>query len=181
MILLRAKWKAAAGLSQNSRRTLTAFVREVVLPAGPDRVPELQPYSCRFSLSHAKSRIHRWGIFTNEGIPARRRVIEYTGQRIGFDEVRRRRLRPQLYIFRLNDKHALDGAIGGSGAEFINHSCEPNLYAKVGRGHIWLVSLRRIEPGEELLLDYRIRGETKLIRCACRAPGCRGYLNWPGE
>jgi SET domain-containing protein len=107
-------------------------------------------------------------------------VIEYTGQRINRAEVQRRMIRPNLYIFALTKNYGLDGAIGGSGAEYINHSSEPNLYAKVGRGHVWLVSLRRIEAGEELCIDYRIRGTYPLVKCRCGSPACRGYLNLPG-
>ncbi len=154
-------------------------MREVVIPGGPDAVPAIQPDHCKFELRHAASPIHRWGIFTNEAIPARRRVIEYTGQRIDATEVRRRLVRPQLYLFRLNSRHSIDGAIGGSGAEYINHSCAPNLYARNSRGHIWLLSIRRIEAGDELLLDYRIGGDIDLIPCRCGSPSCRGYLNAP--
>lgn len=160
---------------------LTAFVREIVIPGGPDAVPKIARRHCRFGLYHAPSGIHRWGIFAKETIPARRRVIEYTGQRIGPPEVRRRLIRPNLYLFILTDRMVIDGAIGGSGAEFVNHSCEPNVYARVSRGHIWYISTRRIEAGEELLVDYRIRGSYPMIECKCGSPSCRGYLNAPPE
>jgi uncharacterized protein len=71
----------------------------------------------------------------------------------------------------------VDGAIGGSGAEFINHGCEPNLVARVRKGRVMLVSMRRIEAGQELLLDYRVTGDVPLMPCRCGAPACRGYLN----
>jgi SET domain-containing protein len=156
---------------------LTAFVREVVLPGGPDAVPRLREEFCRFRLEHGPSAIHRWGIFARETIPARRRVIQYTGERIDKREVQRRSWRENVYFFGLNQREALDGAIGGSGAEYINHSCEPNLYARVKGGVIWLVSLRRIAAGEELLLDYRLRGFPYLVPCYCGAASCRGYMN----
>ena len=70
-----------------------------------------------------------------------------------------------------------DGAIGGSGAEYINHSCEPNLRAAVSRRRLYLLSLRPIESGEELLLDYRITREGPRLVCHCGAASCRGYLN----
>jgi SET domain-containing protein len=154
---------------------LTRFVREVVLPGGSDTIPRLDPARCRFQLEFRPSLIHRWGLFACSAIPARRRVIEYTGQRIDAREVDRRRFRQHLYIFWLTDHWALDGAFGGSGAEFINHRCDPNLYACVGRGHIFLTSLRRIEPGEELTLDYHTADDYP-SPCTCRSPNCRGYF-----
>jgi len=121
--------------------------------------------------------VHGWGIFAGEDIPARRRVIEYSGERISADEVRRRSARPHIYHFWLGKRWAIDGAIGGSGAEFINHSCAPNLVARVRRGHIWLVSILPIAKGEELLFDYCLSGAIP-VKCRCGAPNCRGYLNY---
>ncbi len=160
---------------------LTAFVREVVLPGGPDVVPRLDPEVCRFQLTWGPSPIHRWGIFAAEPIPRRRRVIEYTGEKIGRTEVYRRRIRPQIYIFLVGPRSAIDGAIGGSGAEFVNHSCEPNLVARVRSGRVTLVTLRRIEVGEELLLDYQLTGDVPPVECRCGSPACRGYMNRPSS
>ena len=155
---------------------LTAFVREAVLPGGPGTIPKLDPRFCHFRLRYGPSPIHRWGIFSEEAIPARRRVIRYTGQRISAREAWRRRFRQHLYLFWLSSRFAIDGVIGGSGAEFINHSCAPNLYARVGRGRIVLVSLRAIAAGEELTLDYHLTGDCPEIQCLCGAAACRGRL-----
>jgi len=156
---------------------LTAFVREVVIPGGPDAVPRLDPGACRFALTSGRSPIHRWGVFAAEPIPARRRVIEYTGQVIDAKEAWRRRIRPHIYLFWTGPGRAIDGAIGGSGAEFINHGCEPNLVARVRRGRVMLVSRRRIEAGEELLCDYQLIGGAAILACRCGAPSCRGFMN----
>ena len=71
---------------------------------------------------------------------------------------------------------AIDGTIGGSGAEFINHSCDPNLVTRIGGGRIFFVSCRRISAGEELTLDYNITFATDLP-CSCGAEKCRGIIN----
>ncbi|HWS79226.1 MAG TPA: SET domain-containing protein-lysine N-methyltransferase [Thermomonas sp.] len=155
----------------------TAFVREVLMPGGPAQVARLVPEACAFRLRIARSRIHRWGVYADEDIPARRRLIEYTGQRIGLAEAWRRRLRPQLYLFRCSARRWIDGGIGGSGAQYINHGCVPNLVASFDHGRVHLRSLRRILAGEELLLDYQVRGDIDPIPCRCGARGCRGVLN----
>jgi len=140
-------------------------------------VPHIVVQACAFRLEYRPSPIHRWGIFAVEPIPARRRVIEYTGERINPREMRRRSVRPRIYIFWVSPRVAIDGAIGGSGAEFINHSCAPNLIARTRHGRIHFVSLRPIAAGEELLLDYKVGGDTPLIPCNCGSPQCRGFLN----
>ena len=156
---------------------LTAFVREVVMPGSADVVPKIDSRFCRFKLNYKPSPIHRWGIFALENIPARRRVIEYVGQKISAREVWRRRIRQHLYIFWLNQKWAIDGAIGGSGAEFINHRCQPNLSARIAGERIFFVSNRSIKAGEELTLDYNLDDDGADIICSCQAEKCRGFQN----
>jgi uncharacterized protein len=131
----------------------------------------------RFALEARDSAIHRYGVFAAERIPAGLRVIEYTGERISYAEAARRSERPYLYLFWLTPGLLIDGAVGGSGAEYINHSCEPNLEASVADGHVYFVSLRDIAPDEELLLDYKVRGDAPMMRCHCGAPSCRGMIN----
>jgi SET domain-containing protein len=160
-------------------RALTAFAREIALPDRDDVVPTIRRRWCRFRLFHARSPIHRWGIYTAHAIPSRRRVIEYTGERIGDDEIRRRSLRHHLYLFWCGPGRAIDGAIGGSGAEFVNHCCEPNLRVSIVRGRIFFVSLRPIRAGEELTLDYNIMGDVAVTTCRCGAATCRGSMRRP--
>lgn len=134
-------------------------------------------YAC-FRLSVRPSKIHRWGVFAEEPIPPRRKIIEYTGEKISRRETKRRDADRQLhYLFTLDKYWTLDGAVGGSGAEFINHSCEPNCYARVVKGHILYMSCRTIDKGEELLIDYHFDKDVEKVPCACGAINCRGTIN----
>lgn len=166
----------ATKTAKHSTNGVTASERESVPLDSHNRGPVIDPERCRFKLSYGRSTIHRWGVFAEEVIPARRRVIEYTGEKIDADEVLRRNLSEHLYTFWLNDKWALDGAVGGSGAEFINHSCDPNITAYVIRGRIFYNSNRRIEPGEELTVDYNLEDLGEQIACICGAENCRGSI-----
>jgi SET domain-containing protein len=134
------------------------------------RVPNLNPKLACFNLQIRRSRIEGFGVFADETIPAGKRVIEYTGERISQREAMRRTVRmfwagtsARVYIVRLNHRSRLDGSVGGSGAEFINHSCDPNLTMRRFRGQIFLYSFRKIRAGEELTVDYGFR-----CSCACR-------------
>jgi len=133
-------------------------------------------YAC-FRLKIRKSKIHRFGVYAAERIPAHRKVIEYTGEKIGRRETKRRGAGSITYLFGLDNYWTIDGAVGGSGAEIINHSCEPNLRSSIRQGHILYFSKRVIQPGEELTIDYRFSTETDRVRCACGAPQCRGVIN----
>lgn len=143
-----------------------------------EATPRLDPRHCCFRLRIGTSKIHRWGVYAEERIPARRKIIEYTGERISRRETKRRaEIREFNYLFSVDKYWCLDGSIGGSGAEFINHSCDPNVYAWICRGHILYMSARVIEPGEELTLDYRFDKNVEKVSCGCGTPICRGTIN----
>src|SRR5260370_7232084 len=98
--------------------------------------PAIDPRYAQFKLSIRESKIHRRGVYAEEAIPARRKVIEYTGERISRRETKRRGDGPVTYLFTLADYWTLDGAFGASGAEITNHSYDPNLPPITIKGHI---------------------------------------------
>ncbi len=139
--------------------------------------PAIDPRHTPFRLVIRESKIHRRGVYALERIPARRKVIEYTGERISRRETKRRGQGNLTYLFTLDDYWTIDGAAGGSGAEIINHSCDPNLYSCILKGHILYISRRVILPGEELTVDYRFSDKIEEVRCRCGSPRCRGTIN----
>lgn len=139
--------------------------------------PFIDPRHTSFKLAIRESRIHRRGVYACERIPPRRKVIEYTGEKINRRETKIRGDGPLTYLFTLNDYWTIDGAVGGSGAEIINHSCEPNLYTCVLKNHILYMSRRAIRPGEELTVDYRFADDCDRVVCRCGAKNCRGTIN----
>lgn len=145
------------------------------------RSPAIDPrYAC-FKLAIRESKIHHRGVYTLERIPPRRKVIEYTGERIGRRETKRRGQGWLTYLFTLDDYWTIDGAVGGSGAEIINHSCDPNLRSTIRNGHILYISKREIQPGEELTVDYRFSDDIGRVKCSCGARNCRGQINLKEE
>ena len=104
-------------------------------------------------------------------------MIEYTGEQISRRKTKRRGVGDITYLFTLDDYWTLDGAVGGSGAEIINHSCDPNLYSWNFKRHILYMSKRVIEKGEELTMDYRFDKKVEKVPCLCGATNCRGTIN----
>jgi uncharacterized protein len=143
----------------------------------PTVAPTIDPKHACFRLSVSPSAIHRWGVYAAQVIPPNRKVIEYTGERISRRETKVRSAGPLNYIFTLTSYWALDGSVGGSGAEFINHSCDPNLVTRIVRGHILYVSNRRIPKGEELTVDYHFAHDVETVPCSCGTAKCRGTIN----
>jgi len=140
--------------------------------------PRIDPKFSQFQLRIGRSRIHRWGVYAAEFIPKNRKVIEYRGERISRRETKRRSDALHLnYLFTLDKYWTLDGAVGGSGAEYINHSCDPNIVARIVKGHILYYSRRDIRSGEELTVDYQFSKDVDKVACACGANLCRGTIN----
>ena len=139
--------------------------------------PSIDPRYARFRMILRKSPIHRYGVYAGETIPKRRKVIEYTGELINRTETKRRGVGPHTYLFTLNDYWTIDGSVGGSGAEYINHSCEPNLQAWIFKDHILYMSKRKIAAGEELTVDYHFSTKVERVPCLCGAAKCRGAIN----
>ena len=139
--------------------------------------PRIDPRYARFRMILRKSPIHRYGVYAGEAIPKRRKVIEYTGELINRKETKRRGVGPHTYLFTLDDYWTIDGSVGGSGAEYINHSCEPNLQAWICKDHILYMSKRKIAAGEELTVDYHFSTKVERVPCLCGAAKCRGAIN----
>jgi len=147
-------------------------------PMGTDLVisPKINEKFASFKLVIRRSKIHRYGVFAGERIPANRKVIEYTGKRLNRKQAKIRGDGDYTYLFALDSYWTLDGSVEGSGAEIINHSCSPNLVSRIMRGHVLYMSLRTIRRGEELTVNYNFDKEVRTFPCSCGAPACAGAI-----
>jgi SET domain-containing protein len=127
-----------------------------------------------------KSAINGRGCFATVTFAKGRKIAEYAGERITTREAERRaRRRNVLRICAIDRRWSLDGARGGNGTHYINHSCAPNSYMRITRGHILFMALRDILPGEEITLDYETTLHPDTKKCRCKSPTCRGTINDP--
>ena len=130
-------------------------------------------------LAIKKSAIEGKGCFATVAFKQRRKIAEYSGERITNAEANRRASRRKLRICAINDRWSLDGSRGGNGTHYINHSCEPNAFMQILCDHILFIALRDIRPGEEITIDYESTLHSNKKRCICAAPSCRGTINKP--
>ncbi|HEX3142744.1 MAG TPA: SET domain-containing protein-lysine N-methyltransferase [Pyrinomonadaceae bacterium] len=129
-------------------------------------------------LSIKKSPINGRGCFATRKFAKLKKIAEYAGERISdWEAMRRARGRRHLRICDVDGKWSLDGAIGGNGTHYINHSCDPNAFMKTLYGHVLFFALRDIEPGEEITIDYEQTLLPDSRRCHCGAAICRGTIN----
>jgi SET domain-containing protein len=128
-------------------------------------------------LAVAKSAIHGKGCFATVPFKRRRKIAEYTGEKITNAEAERRGHRRVLRISGLDNRWSIDGSRGGNGTHYINHSCRPNSFMQTVRGHLLVLALRDIRRGEEITIDYVSSLHSDRKRCTCNVRGCRGTIN----
>ncbi len=131
-----------------------------------------------------QSSIHGKGVFAKRSIPAGARLIEYKGERIRDEDSEYLYTEStHTFLFMLDNDEVIDGSRNGNTARWINHSCDPNCEANEEDGRLFINTVRAVEPGEEITIDYNlyleVRHTAALKReyaCACGARQCRGTL-----
>jgi hypothetical protein len=82
------------------------------------------------------------------------------------------------YCMEFGDGQSIEAA---APFRFLNHSCEPNCELILWEGDspadwdLCLHSIKPIEPGEELTIDYAWP-VSAAIPCLCRSKACRGWI-----
>ncbi len=130
------------------------------------------------------SSIHAAGCYTTQPIRKGQRVVEYGGQRIPKKIADKRYANRDItYLFGVgNSSDVIDGF---GTAMFLNHSCKPNCET-IGRGkgkkeRIYIVAIRNIAAGEELVYEYNLYDSDEddlndTAACYCAATKCRGTM-----
>lgn len=103
-------------------------------------------------------------------IPEDEKIIEYVGPHVAWKTLPEK---PNQYLMELNKTTYIDGSTRENIARYINHSCEPNAYLLIQRGHAWIFAARDIEQGEEITFDYGEEFFNEYIKPkGCRCTKC---------
>jgi uncharacterized protein len=116
------------------------------------------------------------GLFAGTPIPARAKIGEFEGARIGLREARRRAKGRRIVAIVELERHAIDATRTGRGFRFINHSCDPNTFMRCTPARAEFYARRAIRRGEELTVDYGDSHHDGKLRCRCGARNCRGFI-----
>ena len=133
------------------------------------------------------SELHGLGVFARVVIPGGERLLEYLGEITDTEEAEQRLTGStddyHTFLFAISDTLVIDANVGGNDARYVNHSCEPNCETEQVGQRIFIYSLRELQPGEELLYDYRLvldephtPEREQQYACHCGASTCRGTL-----
>lgn len=80
-----------------------------------------------------------------------------------------------------NDKEVIWAEHKSLGVHLINHSCTPSAAFYPHKGHVLVVALRKILPGEEITVSYFIdpvphRTVEEVYSCFCESEYCKGGM-----
>uniref|UniRef100_A0A8C2ZSD0 Euchromatic histone-lysine N-methyltransferase 1b n=1 Tax=Cyclopterus lumpus TaxID=8103 RepID=A0A8C2ZSD0_CYCLU len=127
-----------------------------------------------------------WGVRAVQDIPQGTFVCEYVGEIISEAEAEMRQ--NDTYLFSLDDKpqdlYCIDARFYGNISRFLNHMCEPNLFAcrvftkhqDLRFPHIAFFASENIKAGEELGFNYGDHFwevKSKLFSCDCGSSKCK--------
>ncbi|KAM6902921.1 histone-lysine N-methyltransferase EHMT1 [Xenentodon cancila] len=127
-----------------------------------------------------------WGVRALQDIPQGTFVCEYVGEIISEAEAEMRQ--NDAYLFSLDDKpedlYCIDARFYGNISRFLNHMCEPNLFAcrvftthqDLRFPHISFFASENIKAGEELGFNYGDHFweiKSKHFSCECGSSKCR--------
>jgi hypothetical protein len=94
------------------------------------------------------------GLFATKPMRRRDYIATYRGRRLSDEEAERFEERGAKYLFVVNKRCTIDGSPRWNVGRYINHSCRPNAEAVGRNGGIVFIASRRIEPDEEITIDY---------------------------
>ena len=116
------------------------------------------------------------GVFATRPYSTGELLAVWGGWIISTDELRQLSDKEQTYAVQVEeDLYLLTPRGKVCGADYINHSCEPNAGVS---GAIGLVALRPIFPGEEICFDYAMTDSFPYdeFDCQCGSRLCRGRV-----
>ncbi len=115
------------------------------------------------------------GVFALAAIQADELLVVWSGELFSLAQLATLSLELQQRSVQVEEDFYLVPTRNGEPADFINHSCQPNVGMS---GQITLRAMREIAIGEELCYDYAMSDGSAYdeFECSCGAAVCRGRI-----
>jgi hypothetical protein len=126
------------------------------------------------------------GIFVKKEIKAGTIISDYLGKVINITEYDLAEDKKGLYLMYLTDQASIYPDLTKPGPHLINHSCAPNCWVYIYRGHTLFFALRKIEVDEELTISYLLSPKDETCdpcthNCKCSSKFCSGTMHLPKD
>ena len=126
------------------------------------------------------------GIFATQAIAPGTIISDYLGRVIKTAEEDTREKTLGLYLMYYHDYASIYPVdIASPGAHLLNHSCTPNAWITIYKGHTLFFALRKIFAGEEITISYLLPPTTTCQTCthvcSCESMFCTGTMHLSPE
>jgi len=112
------------------------------------------------------------GLFAGEDIAKGKCIIEYVGRIIKGEE---EYTSLSKYLFEVHSRLTIDGRARTNTARYINHSCRPNAEPEIRKNRIFIMAIKNIKAGDEILYDYgKEYWKEHIQKYGCRCIKCSG-------
>lgn len=129
-----------------------------------------------------KTKEKGFGVFAKKKISAGTVIGDYLGKVIHISEYDPDTDVKELYILYFTDQAFIYPDITKPGIHLLNHSCTPNCWMYIYRGHTLFFALRNIAPGEEFTIAYLLSPKDETCKpcthiCKCESKFCTGTMH----
>lgn len=114
-------------------------------------------------------------VFARNAIEPGELIAVWSGRIVSTEELDELPLDIRRHTVQVEERLYLASHGPDEGPDFINHSCEPNAGLD---GQVAIVALHRIQPGDEVTIDYAMCDGSPYdeFDCACGSAWCRGRV-----
>ena len=129
-----------------------------------------------------KTKEKGYGVFAKKKIRKGTIIGDYLGKVIKISEYDLDNDKNGLFLMYLTDLAAIYPSLKKPDIHLLNHSCTPNCWIYIYRGHTLFFALREIEPGEELTISYLLSPKDETCNpcthtCKCGSKFCTGTMH----
>ncbi len=117
------------------------------------------------------------GIYAKKEIKKGTVIGDYLGKVIKTKEFDFNKDKKNLYLMYLSDQASIYPNLEKPGIHLINHSCTPNCWIYIYKGHTLFFAIKDIKPAEELTISYLLAPRDKNCLdcphvCKCDSKNC---------
>ncbi len=128
-----------------------------------------------------KTKEKGFGVFVKKEIKAGTIIGDYLGKVIKTAQYDLDRDKEGLYLMFYTNEASIYPDLKKPGIHLLNHSCSPNCWIYIYRGHTLFFALRNIKPGEELTISYLLSPKDNCNPCShtckCQSQLCTGSMH----
>lgn len=133
-----------------------------------------------------KTKEKGFGVFAKKEIEKGTIIGDYLGKVIKTQEYDFDNDKKGLYLMYYTDQASIYPNLKKPGIHLFNHSCEPNCWIYISKGHTLFYAIRKINTGEELTISYLLSPKGKSCNpcqhvCKCNSKFCTKTMHLSEE